>query len=1563
VLATAYHNYTYLYSSKLYTLNEFLKFIEISNMVLRNTLVILTALVLLSTSLFSRNYTIGGDTTSSSVYYSLDACDAFVNAGTLADYSEFVGVTNNDPSCTSIFPSGTIYRTNPSVNTHSCTPGVNGSSAMCVSSEESCTYNPTSEKAIKIELMVSPGPSGSGSLSTLSFFEKAPETYDWISGPSGINNYPTQYGIRVLKDGVEIFRQEGIATTTDWTLETFDFSNNPDFTVTGNSFFTIELLGYCVIGNGAAATAWDIDEVTISSVCQSSNVIGGDLSIVGGGTTIDICANDGISDEFDVVLTGNTGSDATYIITDENGMILNVGGGPTFDLEGAGSGTCFIWNVASSGTVTGLTEGADVNNVTGCFALSNPIVVNRNMQGGGTLSTTDGFTQVSICVGDGVADPINVNLTGNTGSNMAWVITDAASGMILGLPAGPPFDLEGAGLGSCNIYNVSYEGSITGLTMGGSLSDISGCFGLSNPIRVDRTTATAGSISANGQTTFNVCTSDGVPDPLDIDVIGNIGTNESYVVTDVNGNILRVLPVSPTVNVDGFGTGTCLIYHVSFDGTINGLTTGQNLSGLGGCFGLSNAITVNKQATTGGVFSTNLFTFVSICENDGTSNVIETTLNNNMGANVQYFIADTDGNIIQFITGPPFDFSSFDRGRYSLYAFSYDGPSSGLNIGQNTSTLVGACNGLSNPIVIVKGSATGGTISSPLGNNFDVCVQGNVTQGIDFNLTGADGLNSRWIITDLSGNIIGLPGPPPINIQLAGSAQSCQVYHLSFDAFFTGLAVGSNIADFDGCFELSNAVTINKSIANGGVLAGPGNTSSVNLCNTGGGSTVNLDLNDTVGENSAWIITDQNNNIVATPTGQPFDFASFGTGTYRIYNVSYNGNISGLTVGASANNITGDCFDLSNFVSVNNNSVTPGTVTSPLGNNFSICVGTGVSDLIDFSVSGNSGNGRWLITDTNGVIIDLPGNPPFNLSGNTSTCLVWFLSTSGNVGGLAIGNNASGLSGCFALSNSVTVNKSDVNGGVISTDNNTTSVTVCVGDGTPDFVNVVLDNATGANNQWIITDANGNILGLPAGPPFEFDGAGLGACQIYNASYEGTLSGAVVGNNLNSVTADCIGLSNSITVDRIQPDAGTISTNGSTSVEVCIDDPNDTVPVTVNGGATTGVKGWIITDASGEILGLPSGPPFSFTGAGTGACNVYRICSNGMVTGMTVGGNLSALAGCFNLSNSITVTRIEAGPGSSATSKLTFDMEACYSDQTDNSSKDYSEFTANVMNDAACTQFSVLSGGFLYRRDPNTNMHSCTDGVNGGVAMCVSSQDDCTFTDDSDSAIRFDIEVTPGTSGTGSISGLSFQEKAPTMFQWINGATGINNYPTNYGVRILKDGVEVFRQVDLNTTTDWTLESFDFSNNADFTVTQTSVFTFELLGYCTVGNGAAVNAWDIDEVMLTSNCSIAGGCDTTTVTEEEEEEEEIETEDEDEAISFSVRPNPADNLLILEATKEPTEGSMVYIYDRMGRMVDTYTLGQKTIQVSLANYSAGFYYIRMISEGKQTTRKFLKQTK
>ena len=125
----------------------------------------------------------------------------------------------------------------------------------------------------------------------------------------------------------------------------------------------------------------------------------------------------------------------------------------------------------------------------------------------------------------------------------------------------------------------------------------------------------------------------------------------------------------------------------------------------------------------------------------------------------------------------------------------------------------------------------------------------------------------------------------------------------------------------------------------------------------------------------------------------------------------------------------------------------------------------------------------------------------------------------------------------------------------------------CV-DGNTDHIPsgaISMNNATGANSQWVVTDANGYILGLPPSPgAVDFDAAGVGLCFIYHLSYEDGLTGLAAGNNIEDFSG-CFSLSNEIYVSRIKcntpPAVGAVyaMTNGEGQIPGNVQGPNSVV--------------------------------------------------------------------------------------------------------------------------------------------------------------------------------------------------------------------------------------------------------------------------------------------------------------------------------------------------------------------------------------------------------------------
>ncbi len=100
------------------------------------------------------------------------------------------------------------------------------------------------------------------------------------------------------------------------------------------------------------------------------------------------------------------------------------------------------------------------------------------------IALDNGSTATSICV-DGIPDPLGVVTGDGTGANSGWIITDNNNNNILAIPPAPPFDLDGAGEGTCLIWYVQYN-DIGGNEVGNTLADLTGCFALSNSIEVVR---------------------------------------------------------------------------------------------------------------------------------------------------------------------------------------------------------------------------------------------------------------------------------------------------------------------------------------------------------------------------------------------------------------------------------------------------------------------------------------------------------------------------------------------------------------------------------------------------------------------------------------------------------------------------------------------------------------------------------------------------------------------------------------------------------------------------------------------------------------------------------------------------------------------------------------------------------------------------------------------------------------------------------------------------------------------------------------------------------------------
>ncbi|MCG8328398.1 MAG: T9SS type A sorting domain-containing protein, partial [Chitinophagales bacterium] len=272
-----------------------------------------------------------------------------------------------------------------------------------------------------------------------------------------------------------------------------------------------------------------------------------------------------------------------------NGNILGLPPTPSdVNFDGAGPGECLVWHLSYEDGLTGAEVGANAADLQGCYSLSNPISVFRIQPEGGTL---DGgpFT---FCVSDGVDDMIaagDITLTGNSGTNSAWVVTDV-NGNILGLPPTPSdVNFDGAGPGECLVWHLSYEDGLTGAEVGANAADLQGCYSLSNPISVFRIEVNGGMVmTEDGETEITVTVGDGIDDIIHFDSIDVVGDQFTYVVTDDN-NVILAVPGGDQVNFEGAGIGVCRVWGLAYTGNITAMPgdTASLVDLSDGCFDLS----------------------------------------------------------------------------------------------------------------------------------------------------------------------------------------------------------------------------------------------------------------------------------------------------------------------------------------------------------------------------------------------------------------------------------------------------------------------------------------------------------------------------------------------------------------------------------------------------------------------------------------------------------------------------------------------------------------------------------------------------------------------------------------------------------------------------------------------------------------------------------------------------------------------------------------------------------------------------------------------------------------
>ncbi len=389
----------------------------------------------------------------------------------------------------------------------------------------------------------------------------------------------------------------------------------------------------------------------------------------------------------------------------------------------------------------------------------------------------------------------------------------------------------------------------------------------------------------------------------------------------------------------------------------------------------------------------------------------------------------------------------------------------------------------------------------------------------------------------------------------------------------------------------------------GQITADHGATVAYACVNDGNDDFISFFNNSLAMTDYAYVITDEDNMILGITEDAFADFEEAGVGDCRVWGLSYTGDLT-AEVGdnAATVDLATECFDLTeNFITI---------VRRELQESDLMLVSGGQSNLVEIednanamvmttNINGISENYVYVLQRNGGKIIAINETGVFDLATQVAgTYFIFGYNYSGNVL-LMPGNNINGnmlSDGCAVKSSSlITIRKSVgssisgclADGALVTTQNGATIDYACVDDGSDDFVGFVNTSISGVQYQYIITDENNIILGLPENGFANFEDAGTGDCRVWGLSYEGRLT-AETGDELNNtaLSDECFDLSdNFITIIRRQTEETEVSLpDGETSAT--IDDNDEASFQFTNDGDNDADFVYVITRPDDRIIAI-----------------------------------------------------------------------------------------------------------------------------------------------------------------------------------------------------------------------------------------------------------------------------------------------------------------------------------------------------------------------------------------
>ncbi|MFT4679823.1 MAG: hypothetical protein ACJAV7_001781 [Flavobacteriales bacterium] len=549
--------------------------------------------------------------------------------------------------------------------------------------------------------------------------------------------------------------------------------------------------------------------------------------------------------------------------------------------------------------------------------------------------------------------------------------------------------------------------------------------------------------------------------------------------------------------------------------------------------------------------------------------------------------------------------------------------------------------------VVVAAVCEGGIVSTTDGvTAVSVCSMDDDEDILEFFTTSESEESFQYIITDEDNVILGLPGDS--NDFNEAPAGVCRVWGLSY-AGVLALQPGDDMDDVvpsDDCWSMSeNFIEVTRTVVDGGDVFLSDESTLAYAC-FGDDDTIYSFINNSTSDANYVYVVVESGIILEVIVGNSNNFGFMAEATCSIYGISYTGDfLLGNGMSLFDNDASTGCFDISDtFATVITHSPEGGMVAANGMDTTYVCTG----QVVDFTSTSESILAyAYAITNTDNELLAVSNDDSFDFAMmDGGTYYVYGLSYANMI--TLVDNefifDTDASDQCFDWSAQfAVVILEEVEGGLALLSNEDIMIELCSLDEDEDIVTFQTTSSSDANYNYIITDPDGNVLGLPAANSNDFNEAPAGTCYIYGFSYVGDLVIEVGQNIFADMISDGCGMlsENFITVVRHVVTGGAVeTTDGETTINIVIDGTADVISFATDSDSDEDYT-YIVTDDAENILAVLGDNSNDFDPAGAGECHLYGVSHWGDLTA-EVGTSIDDISaeGCFELSsNFVTVIR------------------------------------------------------------------------------------------------------------------------------------------------------------------------------------------------------------------------------------------------------------------------------------------------------------------------------------